>query len=80
LVFICLLHDGQSPKEKDYKTIILPVVLCGFAAWSITLREEDRLLVLEDGVLEIFLPRVGKLTGFRKILHTESLHFSAGIT
>jgi hypothetical protein len=65
----------KAPPKKDYKTIILPVVLCGFATWSVTLREEDRLRVLE-----IFLPRVGKFTGFRKILHTESLHFSAGIT
>jgi hypothetical protein len=55
-MFICLLYYGQSPKEKDYKTIILPVVLCGCAAWSVTLREEDRLLMFEDGVMkEIFL-------------------------
>jgi hypothetical protein len=39
------------------------------------LREEDRLLVFEDGVMEIFVPTMGKLTGFRKKLHTESLHF-----
>jgi len=44
------------------------------------LREEDRLLVFEDGMMEIFLPRMGKLTGFRKKLHTENPHFSADIT
>jgi len=60
-----VLHDGQSPKEKDYKTVILPVVLYGCAAWSVTLREEDRQL-FEDGVMELFLPRMGKLTGFRE--------------
>jgi len=44
------------------------------------LREEDRLVVFEDGMMEIFLPRMRKMTGFRKKLHTESPHFSAGIT
>jgi len=72
--------DKAPPPQKKYKTIILPVVLCGCAARSVTLREGDRLLVFEDGVMEIFLPRMGKLTGFKKKLHTESLHFSAGIT
>jgi len=30
------------------------------------LREEDRLLVFEDGMMEIFLLRMGKMTGFGK--------------
>ena len=34
-------------KIKIYKTIILPVVLYGFEAWSLTLREECRLRVFE---------------------------------
>jgi hypothetical protein len=32
-------------KVKIYKTIILPVVLCGCETWSLTLREKNRLRV-----------------------------------
>jgi hypothetical protein len=35
-------------------SIILPVVLYGCQAWSLTLREERRLRVVENGVLRIF--------------------------
>jgi len=34
-----------------YRIIILPLVLCGRETWSITLREERRLRVLEDRLL-----------------------------
>ena len=36
---------------KIYRTIILPVVLCGCETWSLTLREERRLSVSENRVL-----------------------------
>ena len=36
---------SKNLKIKLYKTIILPVVLYGCEAWSITLREERRLRV-----------------------------------
>ena len=40
------------------KTIILPVVLYGCEAWSLTLREECRLRVFENRILKgIFGPR-----------------------
>jgi len=36
----------------------LPVVLCGLETWSLTLREEHRLRVFENGVLRrIFGPK-----------------------
>jgi hypothetical protein len=38
-------------KIKIYKTIILPVVLYGYEALSLTLREEHRLRVFEDRIL-----------------------------
>jgi hypothetical protein len=42
-------------------------VVCGCETWSVTLREEGMLLVFENGVMkEMFLPRTGKLTGFRE--------------
>jgi hypothetical protein len=34
-----------------YKTIILPVVLCGCGPWYLTLREELRLKIVENWVL-----------------------------
>ena len=43
---------------KIYKTIILPVVLYGCEAWSLTLWEECRLKVFENRILRrIFGPK-----------------------
>jgi hypothetical protein len=42
---------SRNVKVKIYKTIILPVVLYGCETWSLTLREEHRLRVFENGVL-----------------------------
>ena len=41
----------RNLKIKIYRTIILPVVLYGCETWSLTLREERRLRVLERKVL-----------------------------
>jgi len=38
----------KNLKIKIYRTIILPVVLCGCETWWITLREERRLRVFEN--------------------------------
>jgi len=46
-----------------YRTIILPVVLYGCEAWSLTLREERELRVFENMMLRIFGPRRDKVTG-----------------
>ena len=44
--------------------IILPVVLYGCENWLLTLREEHRLRVLENGVLRrVFGPKRDKVTG-----------------
>jgi sorting nexin-29 len=40
---------SRNLKVKIYKTIILPVVSYGCETWSLTLREEHRLKVLETG-------------------------------
>ena len=42
---------SKKLKVKTYKTIILPVVLYGCEIWSLTLREEHKLRVLENKVL-----------------------------
>jgi len=58
---------------KIYRTIILPVVLYGCETWSLTLREERRLRVFENGVLRIFGPKRDKVTGEWRKLHNEEL-------
>jgi hypothetical protein len=44
-------NNIKNLKIKIYRTIILPVVLYGCEAWSLTLREERRLKVFESRVL-----------------------------
>ena len=43
---------SKNLRSKIYRTIILPVVLCGCETWSLTLREERRLRVFENRVLK----------------------------
>jgi hypothetical protein len=48
-----VLSSRPLPKNvqtKIHKTIILPVVLYGYATWSLTLREEHRLKVSEEDI------------------------------
>jgi hypothetical protein len=60
--------------NKQYKTIILPVVLYGCETWSLTLREEHRLRVSENRVLRrIFGPKRDEVTGECRKLHNEEL-------
>jgi hypothetical protein len=55
---------------KINKTIILPVVMCGFETWSLTLREEHRLRVFENRVLRrISGPKRDEVTGEWGKLH-----------
>jgi hypothetical protein len=61
-------------KIKVYKTVILPVVLYGCEALSLTLREEHRLRVFENRVLRrIFGPKRDEDRSWRK-LHNNELH------
>jgi hypothetical protein len=51
-------------KVGIYKTVILPVVLCGCETWSLTVREEHKLRVFENRVLRrIFGPNRDGVTG-----------------
>jgi hypothetical protein len=66
---------SKNLKIRIYKTIILPVVLYGCEAWSLTLREERRLGVFENSVLRgIFGPKRDEVTGEWRRLHNEELH------
>jgi hypothetical protein len=56
--------QSTNLKIKIYRTIILPVALYGCEIWSLTLKEEHRLMVLENKVLKrIFGPKRGEVTG-----------------
>jgi len=59
-------------KIKIYRIIILPVVLHGCETWSLTLREEKKVRVVENMVLRrIFGPRREEVTGECRRLHNE---------
>jgi hypothetical protein len=72
---------SKNLKIKIYKTIILPVVLCGCETWSLILREEHRPRVFENRVLKIFGPKTEKDGSWRKLHNDEphSLHSSPNI-
>jgi hypothetical protein len=66
---------SRNVKVKIYKSIILPVVLCWCETWSITLREEHRLRLLENRVLRgIFGPKRDEVMGEWRKMHSGELH------
>jgi hypothetical protein len=72
LLSSCLI--SKNLKIKINKTEILPVLLYGCETWSLTLREEHRLKVFENGVLRrIFGPKREEDWSWRK-LHNDELH------
>jgi hypothetical protein len=63
----------EKLKIRIYKTIIFPVVLYGCETWYLTLREEHRLRVFENGVLRrIIGPKRDEMTREWRKLHNES--------
>jgi hypothetical protein len=65
----------KNLKIKIYRSIILPVVLCGCETWSLTLREERRLRLFENRVLRrMFGPEIDEVTGEWRKLHNEELN------
>jgi hypothetical protein len=65
----------QNIKIRVHRTIILPVVLYGCETSSLTLREEQRLMVFENRVLRrIFGPKRDETTGEWRRLHIEELN------
>src|SRR5215510_6241398 len=65
---------SKNLQIKIYRTIILPIVLCGCETWSLTLGEEHRLRVFENRVLRrVFGPKRDEVTGEWRKLHNEEL-------
>jgi len=66
---------SKNLKIEIYRILILPVVLCGYETWSLTLREERRLRVSENKVLRrIFGPKRDEVTGEWRKLHEKELN------
>jgi hypothetical protein len=62
LLSSCLL--SKILKIEIYETIILPAVLYGCETWSVTLKEEHRLRVFQNGLLRrIFIPKKKEVVG-----------------
>jgi len=69
---------SKNLKIKIYKIIILPVFY-GCITWSLTLREERRLRVLENRVLRrIFGPKRNEVTGEWRKVHNEEINVEWG--
>jgi hypothetical protein len=63
----------RNIKSKIYRTVSLSV-LCGCETWSLTLREEHSLKVLENRLLrEIFGSNAGKITGRKETAYRGAL-------
>jgi len=61
---------SKNIKTEIHRTIILPVVLYIYENWSLTLREEHRLKVLENRVLrKIMEPKRDEVAGEWRRLH-----------
>jgi hypothetical protein len=57
---------------KIYETVILPAVLYGCEAWSLTLREKHRFKFIENRVLrKIFRPKRDEVTREWRRLHNK---------
>ena len=66
---------SKNIKIKKYRNTILPVILYGYETWSLTLREECRLWVLENRVLRrLFGPKRDEVTGKWRKLNNEELN------
>ena len=72
-LFQFAIQTFQDQDTQNY--ITLPVVLYGCETWSLTLRKERRLRVLQNGVLRrIYGPKRDEVTGEWSKLHNEELN------
>jgi hypothetical protein len=66
---------SKNIKIKIYKTIFLPDVLYGCVTWSLTMREEHRLMTSDNRMVKrIFGPQRDEVTGEWRKLHNEELN------
>jgi hypothetical protein len=68
-------YEVKKHKPWFDEIIILPVVLFGCETWALTLREEQRLRVSENGVLRgMFGPKRDEVTGYWRKQNNQELH------
>jgi hypothetical protein len=73
--FLCCRLLSPNMKIEIQEFIILPVVLHACETWSLTLKKERRLRVLENSLVRnIFVPKREAVTGRWRKLHNEELH------
>jgi len=66
---------SKNLKIKIYKTVILPVVMCGCETCLLTPREERRLRVFDNRVFRrVFGPKRDEVTGEWRKMHNEELN------
>jgi len=66
---------SKNLEIKVYRIKILPVVVYGCETWSLTLREERRLRVSQNGALKrIFEPKRDGVTGEWRKIHNKELN------
>jgi len=71
-VFCLPVYYIKNVKNKVHRTVILPDVWYGCETWSLTLKEERRLKLLENRALRrIFGPKRDEVTGEWRKLHNE---------
>jgi hypothetical protein len=73
-IFFLPISYTKKLKIKIYKTIILPIVLYGYATLSLTLREEHRLTVFENRVSRRIFGSKRDEDGLWRKLHHDELH------
>jgi hypothetical protein len=74
LIIVILQHCRFMVINFMHFRILMPLVLYGCETWSLTLREEQRLMVFENRVLRrIFGPKRDGATGEWRRLHNEEL-------
>ena len=72
VVFHFAIHNS---KIEMWRRIVLPVALYGCETWSLTLREERRLMVFENRVLRrVFEPKREEMKRDWTKLHNEELN------
>jgi hypothetical protein len=81
-IIFCFSLSYKKLKTKIYKTVILPVVLYGCETWSATLREVQRRMAFEKGVLRRkIVPKREEDGSWRQLLNDElnSLYYSTNM-
>jgi hypothetical protein len=67
---------SRGIKIKIHRTVILPLVLYGCEAWSLMLREGERLRMFKNRVLrKIFGSKTDQVAGEQRRLHGEVLYY-----